>query len=160
MALELVKSNVGLAAGAERTVLMENQGSTVYDIWMVKWTMSLTDPLATNEQVLASLSLRGVDQVEDAVAVPFPLQLADPSIFATFGYSADLITEGGIALIPSLIIPYNPKPFTVPFLAKVTNSAVASPANVGVEVYFERRRVSASEKVSIVAQTGGRIRSG
>lgn len=145
-----------LGAATQKTVMFQNQGNTVYDIYGVIWAASSTSLLATSELVVAALSTRAVDQNEGTVAIGFDTLATAQDLFAVFTWAGHVVTEGGAFLIGTRPIMF-PKPLTVPFLAVVAEAAVATIVRLGCEVYYERRQVSAGDKAEIVAQTGGRV---
>jgi len=154
--MEIAKAGGSFATTGLRTVMLENQGLTVYDIHLVRHMFFSTSLLTTNELIIQGLSTRFDDQVEDEVAVGFDEYITENGIFAVSGFGADLSTEGGAALIPTDNIPYVPA-MRVPFAAYIVNPAVASTLNGGIEVYFTRVTVNSREKAFLTSQAGGRV---
>lgn len=151
--MEIVKHGFAAATGSERHVLLRGATGTVFDIWKVRWVFAGISVLSDNELITTALSTRVRDQVEDGIAIGFDEMIASPGLFAASSLMADLVTEGGAAFIATDDIDY-PKAFTVPFLASVINPALATAMNVGLEVYFERRKASKLEIASWVVEAG------
>jgi len=110
--------------------------------------------------MMAAISLREEDQRDDTgVGVAtFLDMLVDPAFLFVFTLMADLDTNGAAVAIGNRWMPF-PKPFTVPYAAWLVNGALDSSGRGGIEVLFERRRVSPAEKAAVVAQTGGKIQT-
>lgn len=158
MALELRKASTFLTVGGLRTVVMENQGLTVYDIYLVRYVYIGTNLGNVNQTFAMALSIRFGDQVEDAGVVGTGEMVDEPGIFAVSNFQADLSTEGALAINNVDTIPFA-KPFRVPYAAFLANAAVSVGISAGVEIYFERVTVSAREKAFISMQAGGRIQT-
>ena len=142
-----------------RTVIMQNQGLTVYDIHLIRYSFSGVNFLQTNDVLTMALSLRDEDQVEDATAVGFETMQTTQGIFAVYTLNIDFFTEGGASLKGGQNIPFPLKPYTVPYAAWIVNPALADVGIYGVEVWFERRRISSREKSYMVSEAGGRART-
>jgi len=156
--VELVKGSLSGTSANIRTILFENQGRTVYDIYLVRYSLQLLSLLDVNDVIDMALSTRAEDQVEDTTNVTFAELIGDRNIFLPFFYMADFVTEGASTIIASEVIPFT-KPFSVPYLAFVGLLSVPVTANAGVEIYYERRRASIREKAQMVAEAGGRART-
>lgn len=138
-----------------RSVLFRNQGTTLYDIHLVLWTMVLITPAVADEGFVAALSLLEDDLVEDATAIAFDRMVQDDGYTSLFALALDVVTTGGLALVPQLVIPYS-KPFTVPYLSIVANTSnLNQVARLSVEIFFDRRQATVQEKAAHV----GAIRS-
>lgn len=154
--LSIAKLGIATAqASQSRAVLFRNQGNTVYDIYKIHWNYISGDALSTNDVVAMCLSTRRQDQADDDGIVGFDRMMTANGLFAVYGLNIDMITEGAIAVVNAPDIDFPLKPYTVPFCAWITNIAVAVQARIGVEVYYERKTVSAREKAAIVSLTGG-----
>ena len=158
MGVDLVKRGGVFTSEGFRTVMLRNQGRTVYDLYSVHYHYASVDALAGNDSIAAALSLRDEDQVEDATRVVLGTIVVDDAIFGVTSYSVDLSTNGAIALVGVSDQRWDP-PFTVPFLAWIVEANSTATVHVGVEVYYRRRVVSSAEKAAVVAQTGGRART-
>lgn len=156
MSDDLIHAKFGaiVAGSAFRVKLLRNQGLTVYDIYTVHYSFTATSIMATNELMMMALSTRKEDQVDDFASVAFDEMSTAEGIWGIFALMADLDTEGGTAVVPVHTISFT-KPYTVPWLATVINSAVLAAAQVSVDVWFVRREVSGIEKASLVARLGG-----
>jgi len=156
--MQRLKRGGSIAASGFRSILLRNQGTTVYDIELVIWTSILTDGLKTNDSFVAALSLLESDQREDLEFIPFDNINEDDGYSHLFSFATDFETEGGMALIPQLVIPHA-KPFTVPYLSMVATGLLAATARINVEIFFERRSVSAFEKANEVVGIRSRART-
>lgn len=156
MADDLLHAKFGavVAGTAHRTKLMRNQGNTVYDVYTVHYTFILPDLLKTNEAAVIALSTRIEDQVDDFATVGFDVMTTEEQIWGVVPIIADLETEGGIGLVAAHTISFT-KPYTVPWLAMIINTALAAAGNISADVWFVRRQVSAMDKASLVARLGG-----
>ena len=156
--MEAVKDGVIVGATLLRSVLLENQGLTAYDIWVVNHIYASTDVLQTNDLVMDAVSFRTQDQVEDAELIGFDEFMITEGLIFTSALMIDLDTSGGGVLLGNNWMAV-PKPYRVPYLAWVVNGATAVSLNLGVEVYFERVQVSAREKAYLVARAGGKAQT-
>jgi len=159
MGLELAKVGDAFLTTALRTVLFQNQGSTIYDIWAIHYSYSNVNELNGNDVIMAALSLKDQDQVQDTTAIGFDSLHEDPGYFGVWAHSIDLETEGGVSLLGQSDQYFMTKPFTIPFAAWVVNPALAATARLSIEVYYERRQVTSMEKARVVGQTGGKART-
>ena len=156
MSLLIAKAGVSGAATGIRRILLRNQALTVYDVWGVLWTAQNNSLAQINEVMMGALSVRPDDQRDDAGSINFLELLQFHGLFAAFALVSDLETNGALAVVSTLPIMF-PKAIRVTQLAMVLQLATAIAGNMGVEVYFERVRVSAIEQAEVQAQTGGRI---
>jgi len=149
------------ATGAgRRSVVMQNQGLTVYDIHVVRYNWSATSALSTNESAAMALSTRGDDQVEDDQAIGFPDLVTEEGIYLPTMFHADELgggSGGSMIILSDTIV--MPKPWRVPYLAFLANIAVAIAITAGVEIFFERVKVSGEAKAFLVSEAGGRART-
>jgi len=153
--MELAKQGFIASAGGLRTIMLRRRPLTAYDIYLIHWSFTNTNILATNDVINAALSTRLVDQVEDTTTIGFDDMVLENGIFGVFSWSGDLVTEGGAALVGNHTIPF-PKPFRVPWLAVLFNIATgAASANTGLELYFEQVKISAAEDAFLAARVGG-----
>lgn len=150
-----IKASLTASAAGRKTILLRHQSHTAYDIHVVRYTLNDIGMMSTAEQVFAALSQRFEDQNEDAVAVGFEDMLSQQHIYAVFGWGADFNTSGGVGMILSNTLAF-PKPYRVPYSAAIFNIATAVPATIGVEVWFDRLRISALEQAELVTAAGGR----
>lgn len=160
MGLSVAKVGVSGGTAGRRRLILRNQGDSVYDIYKVRYNFLSTSLFDTNEVAAMAVSTRLVDQVEDAVAVGFDTMAIDTGIHFPYSVCFDVATSGAniIQAVHSDDFPSD-RPFTVPFLAFLMNVAVSNPVNLGVEVWFERVRVSSLDKASMIRiQSGGRTR--
>jgi len=157
--LSLVKRGGSFGTTGLRTILLRNQGTSVYDIWLVRHTIFTTNLGNANEGILAALSQRLEDQIEDTTSISQLDILSDAGIFNCFSWIEDLETSGMAAMVGNQVTGYNPKPMTVPFLSWLVSPLNSNVAGLGVEVFFERKEVTALEKATLVRiVSGGRTR--
>lgn len=155
--MESIKAFLEDNAGGLRTVMLRNQGDTVYDIYMVFYSWSNTSLGDANEVAMAAVSQRTEDQVEDLTAVGFDLLGREPRIHFPFAISGDLVTSGSAFIVGNLVVSL-PKPLTVATLAGLFNIATSSISRLGIEVLFERRR-NLRQKAQLVAEAGNTSRT-
>lgn len=141
-----------------RTILLHHQGKTAYDISVIHWINAQPDMNNTDEQIMMALSQRFADQVEDEAAVSFDELVEAQGIFATFVMSSDLSTSGANAIVGNHTIAF-PKPYRVPYCSLIVNPATAAISRGGVELFFDRVRISDIELAQLVSQAGGRSRT-
>jgi len=140
-----------------RSVLLQNQGDTVYDLRIIHYCLLNTSVQSTNEAVMMAVSTREEDQVEDLSPVGFDQMVTEEGIILPYAMMSDELTSGAVAMLGSQTITL-PRAITVPFLAGIINFATANAPNVGIEVWFDRRR-DLREKAQLVSRSGGRART-
>lgn len=155
--LHAKKSLVGITAGL-RTIIFQHQANTAYDIHLIAWNHINISPVDINDVVMAALSQRFLDQVEDEATIGFDEISSEEGIFGIYGWSTDLVTSGSTSFVGGYVIPFA-KPYRVPYASVLFNMAVANASTLGVEVFFERVRISAMEQAQLVAQAGGQPRT-
>ena len=156
--MELVKRLFTDAAG-ERTILLRGGTGFVYEILMVRYVVFLSAQPGDADRATIALSTRGVDQVNDATATARTVLADNPNIFATWSFLIEKPTDVGITdhnLTETIIFP---KPYTVPYLAALWSESIANLVEMGLELYFERRKASQKEIADLVIEAGGRTRT-
>lgn len=138
--------------------MLRHQSRTAYDIYLVRHLFAGTNIGQSNELAVSALSQRFQDQVEDTTPVGFDDMVIENGIFAVGIFSADLETQGALAVMPVVSVGF-PKPFRVPYAAWILNPAVQITMNFGIEIFFERIRVTTMEQAELITQAGGRPQS-
>jgi len=153
---DLIHARVGFGinAGGARRQLLRNQGSVVYDLYLMHYGWIGAAPMADNEVAAIALSTRTDDQVNDETVIGFDDMTIEEGIFAAAAFMADRDVEGGLGLIGAYNLAFS-KPYTIPWLSVLFNIAVATPMNIGCDIWFVRRVTSAMDKASLVARLGG-----
>lgn len=156
----MLNTRVGaqLAAATLRRIIFRHQARTAYDIHVIRYTYIGISMQEANEVFAMALSQRFQDQVDDSGPVGFNVLNDTLGLFAPSSFVGDLLTSGAIGLIPSDTIVF-PKPFRVPYASVIFNAAVATAINAGVEIYFDRVRISNMELAQLITQAGGRTES-
>jgi len=158
--VEYVKRDASGASGTSlRTVVFQNQAKTLYGLRLIHWTFWNADMAQTNEFMLSALSVRREDQVEDTTTIGQAAMFNEQGFFGLFAVTGDRIgTEGAMAVVGSHDINF-PEPYDVPFLAAVFDLFWGTLTHVAVEIWYDRRKVSAAEQARAVAQSGGLVRT-
>jgi len=157
--LEHVKTLANNTAGDFRRIVFRGGSGMVFDIWVVRWSLSKQSSFADNNQINAGLSIRAEDQIEDSNGPSILEMNTVQGVFAMFNYSIEAPTDVGLlntSIIDTLVFP---KPYTVPWLATVTQETITGTAELVNEVWFERRRATQKEIASLVIEAGGRTRT-
>lgn len=142
-----------------RTRALYAASSLVYDLWMVRYSVSRTVNGADNDRFTVALSTREEDRVEDATVIPIDEVASDPQIFGIYHAHYEAPTDVGVSLSQVNSTVTWPKAFTVPWLSVLWDVTWGNSTEMSVEIYFERRRASAEELAHMVLRSGGRARS-
>ncbi len=159
--LSYIKFGFEGTAASRRQTLLRNQGTTVYDIFKIHYTFELSTAVNAAEVILAALSARLDDQVEDEVVLPIIDFHNAQGVFGAMAWNSDLEVEGANSSLNTYDVDFpDNHPFTVPFAAFIGSVLATGFGRLGVELYFERRVVPALEKATLVRiMSGGRTRT-
>lgn len=144
--------------GDRRQQLLRPSMGEVFDLWLVHYCFSSEAGYTNDDDGALALSLRRIDQVEDAVDVDMAVMASAPGIFGKVSVAARFLTEGSSGYFFNHTIPF-PKPFTVPWLAALAHMSFNSSVQVSAEVWFERRRASKVEIAQLMVTAGAVART-
>jgi len=155
-----IKRGASVQASSVRSVLFRHQANTAYAIHMVRHFFLPLSVINDNENVAVALSIRFEDQVTDTGVVPTLEFATEQGIFAVGGYTVDFAgATGALGFITSDTIPFT-LPYLVPYAAWLLNGEqILNFVSIGVEVFFERVRVTNLELAQLVNAAGGRIQT-
>lgn len=156
--MQQVKGFFEDTAAQGRQIMLRNQQSQAYELQIIHYTLENADIGNINDVVMAAISTRFEDQVNDSGIVGFDAMIREQGIIFPFSWLADHAVEGMVALISNHTIVLN-KPIRVPFLSFVFNIATVALSRVGVEVWYDVVRVNAFESAELTKRIGGRPQS-